>query len=140
MIEHLIELYSIEFVERECPSHSVDPVPSTSKSTLLSSLLSKHIQNDNNTSTTLEDEMNRFQDMGKTDDDVLVFWQKNETKYPKLAAVARVALAIPMTTAKAEGSFSTAGCVLRKQRSSITPLRAEKALFIHDNYHLLRMK
>lgn len=136
VIEHIIDLYSIEFRENE-PTPTSNSVPSTS---LVSSLLSKHIQTHTNSSSTLTEEIYRFQNSICSDDNILIFWKKNSPEYPKLAAIARVILAIPMTTSKSEGSFSTAGCLIRKQRASITPYRAEKTLFIHDNYDLLKMK
>lgn len=138
-MEHIIGLYSIEFcANRPFSSSDTIPLPSSSSS-LVSSLLNKHIQIDQSTST-LADEITRFQNVGYSDDNVLNFWKKNEPDFPKLATIAKVILAVPMTTSKSESSFSTAGCLLRKQRSSITPFRAEKTLFVHDNYNLLQMQ
>lgn len=57
-----------------------------------------------------------------------------------MAAVAKILLSIPMTTSKSESSFSVAGSLMRKQRASITPFRAEKILFLHDNYDILKIK
>lgn len=69
--------------------------------------------------------------------DPLAFWKQHSKAYPKLAAVANVVLTFPLTTSKSEGSFSVSGCTIRSRRSSITPTRVEKVLFIHDNFQLV---
>lgn len=141
VLEYVIQLYKIDLhgneSDRPCdlPSSSSSASPPSS---LVSTLLQKHIQGDQNAST-LSEELYRFQNITSTDDNILFFWKKNAMNFPKLAAIAKVVLSIPMTTSKSESSFSTTGYLLRKQCASITPFRAEKILFIHDNYDILKM-
>lgn len=87
-----------------------------------------------NRSGTIDSELVLFRDEMETD--ALHFWKTYAHKYHNLACVAQVLLAIPIANAKAEGNFSIAGCLIRKERASLDPLRAEKILFIHDNYDL----
>lgn len=134
VLEHVLVLYKIDLND----NRTTQPSDIPSSSSLVSSLLQKHIGMDQNAST-LNDELYRFQNVTFTDDNILLFWKKNAFNFPKLAAIAKVVLAIPMTTSKSESSFSTTGCLLRKQRASVTPLRAEKILFIHDNYDILKI-
>lgn len=88
--------------------------------------------------STLEDEMLRFLNITDQTSDVLSFWRENNSVYPNLAKIAKVLLAKPATSAKAESAFSVAGAMLRSRRATIDPLRAQKALFIHDNFDLLK--
>lgn len=132
VMEKILEMFSIDIGQT---NHVVHP-PSTS---FVSSLLNKHIKIDQQQST-LCDELSRFTNLSYSEDSILSFWKKNEANFPKLAKIARVLLCIPMTTAKSEGAFSIAGSLIRKQRASITPFRAEKTLLIHDNYDILKFK
>lgn len=87
-------------------------------------------------SNRLENELCGFENINEEVSDVLLFWKTNENTYPTLAKIAEVILAKPATSAKSESAFSVAGALISSRRSTIHPLRAEKTLFIHDNYHL----
>lgn len=87
----------------------------------------------------IESELKNFQNFNEEVADVLLFWKNYEHTYPTLAKIAKVILAKPATSAKSESSFSVAGALITSRRSSVHPLRAEKTLFIHDNYHLREM-
>lgn len=89
-------------------------------------------------SSSLEAELNRFNGVKEEVSDVLGFWRAQESNYPQLAQVARVILCKPATSAKSESAFSIAGALITKKRANIDPLRAQKVLFIHDNYNLLK--
>lgn len=101
-------------------------------------LLSKHLNIFEN--STLESELFRFASKKEICDDVLVFWKTNENVYPKMASIAKVILGIPATTSKSESAFSVSGCLIRSKRARIEPFRAEKVLFIHDNYDIIKKK
>lgn len=133
-MERMIEMFSIDI--DECPATRSVSEPSSS---LVSSLLNKYIKAGPHAKT-LGEELSRFQNMSYSEGNILLFWKKNAPNFLKLAKVAKSILCIPMTSAKAEGAFSIAGSLMRKKRASITPLRAEKTLFIHDNYDILKMK
>lgn len=104
--------------------------------TIISQLISKHTTPNLNQSGTIESELLSFKDIMESD--ALKFWKKNKEKYPNLATVANIVLQIPITNAKSEAAFSIAGCLIREKRASIEPLRAEKVLFVHDNYNLIQ--
>lgn len=112
-------------------------LPTTSKS-LVGSLLAKYVKNSKPV-TSLQEELNRFSTVNCNEEDIMEFWKSNEKDYPKLAKIARVLLGIPMTSSKSEGAFSTTGCLMRKDRASLTLYRIERTLFVHDNYDLLKM-
>lgn len=88
------------------------------------------------TSTNLESELSNFAHFKEEVADVLLFWKNHAHRYPTLAKIAEVLLAKPATSAKSESCFSVAGALLTSKRSCINPLRVEKTLFLHDNYHL----
>lgn len=134
IIEGIIKLLSIDI------NHGIQIVPLVQPSTsVVSMLLNKHIKVEQQMGT-LEEELARFQNISDCEADILSFWRKNEANFPKLAKVAKVLLSIPMSSAKAESAFSIAGSLIRKRRASLTPFRAEKLLFIHDNYDVIKLK
>lgn len=104
--------------------------------TIISQLISKHTSHSISRSATIESELISFKDIMESD--AITFWKNHKEKYPYLAAVANVVLSIPITSSKSEGAFSIAGCLIREKRASIDPLRAEKVLFVHDNYNLIQ--
>lgn len=129
---------NIAATDQLTPHRAEQSAQNANISAVISNLISKHTSNSNaNQLSTLESELHSFR--GVTESNTLEFWKNNAKNYPKLAAVAAVILAIPMSNAKAEGAFSISGCLIRDKRASIDPLRAEKVLFIHDNYHLLEL-
>lgn len=107
-----------------------------SESCLIESLLQMHCPGALRYNNTLEYELQMFKE-APTYTDPLAFWKQHNNAYPKLAAIANVVLAFPLTSSMSEGSFSVSGCTIRSRRSSITPTRVERVLFIHDNFHLL---
>jgi hypothetical protein len=65
--------------------------------------------------------------------DILNWWKVNSTKFPVLAQIARIVLAIPITTVASESAFSTGGRVLDPFRSSLAPITVE-ALVCTQNW------
>lgn len=117
------------------PSHQLENIQKTKKT--ISDLITRHtLTNPINRIGSIEQELMNFREIAN-ENDVLDFWKEKANVFPNLAVLADLLLGIPMTSSKSEGAFSTAGALLRKSRSRIDPLRAEKILFIHDNYHLL---
>ena len=53
--------------------------------------------------------------------DPLQWWKLNEYRYPKLAFFAKTVLCIPATSVPCERSFSSAGYIVNKTRSSLEP-------------------
>jgi hypothetical protein len=65
--------------------------------------------------------------------DILNWWKVNSSKFPVLAKIARIVLAIPITTVASESAFSTGGRVLDPFRSSLAPKTVE-ALVCAQNW------
>lgn len=66
--------------------------------------------------------------------EVTNWWSMNEKKFPAIARLARLALAIPATSAAAESAFSIGSCVITAKRNRISPFTASQVLFVHDNF------
>jgi hypothetical protein len=65
--------------------------------------------------------------------DILNWWKVNSTKFPVLSQIARIVLAIPITTVASESAFSTRGGVLDPFQSSLAPITVE-ALVCTQNW------
>jgi len=65
--------------------------------------------------------------------DILNWWNVNSSKFPVLAKIARIVLAIPITTVASESAFSIGGRVLDPFRSSLAPKTVE-ALVCAQNW------
>lgn len=70
--------------------------------------------------------------------ELLKWWAMNEMKFPTIAKLARMVLAIPGTSAAPESAFSISACVITAKRSRISPFRASQVLFIHDNFEIVQ--
>lgn len=140
VIRGLIHDYQINVIVDDTMQGESEPQPTPSTSTMFE-LLAKHSRAGTNGDkpSCLEEEVNKFTHSAHTNEDVLEFWKKNQHVYPRLAIVAKAILAIPITSASAESSFSIAGCLIRSRRASIAPHRVEKVLFVHDNYNLFHL-
>lgn len=120
------------------PETQIEPMPQTSKTVdIRSMLLNKHLSSSHK-KLSITDELNRFININEKGTDVLDFWRTNQNLYPSMAKLARILLSKPSTSAKSESAFSVAGALLRDRRATIDPLRVEKTLFIHDNYTFLK--
>lgn len=101
-------------------------------------LLNKHNLSSRRSQNGLEFELVRFINIREPHPDVLGFWRTEQANFPTMAAVAKVLLCKPATSASSESAFSVAGALISSKRASLEPLRARKILFIHDNYDLLQ--
>lgn len=115
--------------DSEIHSGTVADINNTQKVTdtnsFIQSLLKTHCPQALKFNCSLEYELQTFKDTAASIKP-LDFWIEHGKSFPKLAAVAKVVLAIPLTTSKSEGSFSVSGCVVRSRRASISPIRVEK--------------
>ncbi|KAL6911431.1 hypothetical protein ACP4OV_000236 [Aristida adscensionis] len=78
--------------------------------------------------TYLEDPLAPIRD----DFEVLKWWKRNEETYPVLAKMSRDLLAIPLSTVASESTFSIAGMVINKNRSSLNPESVEALICSND--------
>ncbi|CAN6252694.1 unnamed protein product [Urochloa humidicola] len=63
---------------------------------------------------------------------VIAWWKKNSDAYPILSLMARDFLAIPVSTVSFESAFSTAGRILGKDRTSLSPETLEALICAKD--------
>ena len=84
------------------------------------------------------DEIERYLKLDITCDDVLEFWRVSSDIYPRLASLARVALAVPATSTPSEQVFSTTGLIVNAKRTRLAPENIGKIQMIHDNYEIFR--
>lgn len=101
-------------------------------------LLKKYSVFNSSGDTGIDKELQNFVNLRDEVSDVLAFWRAQEINYPNLAKLAKVLLSKHTSSAKSESAFSVAGVLLSKKRALIEPWRAQKVLFIHDNYYLCK--
>lgn len=123
-----------------CVSQPPEKRQRSESQSLKAQLIAKHVgQNTQIEINSIESELSLLYSI-KDDRDINDFYRDNHTRLPTLAKVANAILLRPITTSKSESAFSTAGHLVNSRRSSIDPLRAEKVLFIHDNYEFINKK
>jgi len=86
---------------------------------------------------TSEQETEIFLHEGQMDEMPLDYWARKSSEFPILSQVARKYLAIPATSARIERVFSTAGKILRTDRSRSLPRNLETLLYLKVNSNLL---
>jgi hypothetical protein len=70
-------------------------------------------------------------------DNALLFWRDHEQTFPLLSQLASIYLGISASSVPVECLFSTAGLILNGKRSSLTPDKLNKIVFLHDNFKLI---
>ncbi|KAL3048788.1 hypothetical protein OYC64_008294 [Pagothenia borchgrevinki] len=65
--------------------------------------------------------------------DPLDWWRVNETKYERLAQLARSYLCVPATSVPSERVFSAAGLILNRLRSCLHPDHVDQLIFLNNN-------
>jgi hypothetical protein len=61
------------------------------------------------------------------------WWAANSSKYPNVANIARVYLAVPATSVESERLFSKCGLVCSDRRLSLSPQHVEHLVFLSKN-------
>ena len=64
--------------------------------------------------------------------DILSCWKGNQFRYPKLAAMVRDVLSIPISTVASESTFSVGGRVIDQFRSALKPNVVEALIYSRD--------
>jgi len=67
------------------------------------------------------------------DTDFIQFGLDNKSVLPKLYTMARQVLCAPASSAASETVFSTAGHLLEKRRTTLSPATVNSHLFLHSN-------
>lgn len=83
-----------------------------------------------------ETELQLYIDSQKSDD-VLGFWERKKSVFPRLYAITRKVFCVPATTAGVERLFSIAGYILSSRRLRLTDRNFEDQIFAHCNFELL---
>ena len=65
--------------------------------------------------------------------DLIQLWLDNKSVLPKLYTVAGRVLCVPASSAASESVFSTAGRLLEKRRTTLSPATVNSLLFLHSN-------
>ena len=65
--------------------------------------------------------------------DALQWWKENETKYPRIATVARKVLAVPANSVPSERVFSSAGLLVKKLRNRLVLALVDSIIFLNKN-------
>ena len=73
------------------------------------------------TSQRAKSEVKRYMDEDSCEISPLVWWKRNEGRYPALSKMARKYLALPATSTPSERAFSTAGSIVNKKRACLLP-------------------
>jgi len=67
--------------------------------------------------------------------DPLSWWKENCHRFPRIWALAAKYLCVPATSVSSERVFSTAGLVVNRLRSRLSPEHVDMLLFLRKNYH-----
>jgi hypothetical protein len=86
-------------------------------------------------SQTLAEEFDKFCSEPSVGEDTNPYewWASNRTKFPNVAAVSRVYLAIPASSVASERIFSKCGQVCSERRAALTPQHVEHLVFLSHN-------
>ena len=63
---------------------------------------------------------------------VLEWWKSHQTEFPLLANLAKTYLCIPGTSVPSERVFSTAGDIVRSERSVLSPEHVDQLVFFEE--------
>ena len=66
-------------------------------------------------------------------DDPLLWWKNNESRYPTIASLARQYLAIPASSTPSERIFSTCGNILTKKRNKLNDEHLAMMVWLHSH-------
>jgi len=69
------------------------------------------------------------------DVDMMEFWKDNRALLPQLFKVACRILCVPASSSASERVFSTAGRLLEKRRTNLSPDSTKSLLFLHSIMH-----
>ena len=66
-------------------------------------------------------------------EDILIWWENNQTRFPNLASLAKSMLSIPATLVPREHVLSKAGMLVNKLCSSSKPENVDAIIFLNKN-------
>ena len=81
----------------------------------------------------INQELLKYDSIESTDNDTLgTFWKRNSITLPILSDMVRQYGCIPATSVPSESSFSIAGYLVRKTRTSLTSKNLKYSMFLKD--------
>lgn len=83
-------------------------------------------------------EVKKYLHISESIEDPLQWWNKMKLSLPNLYQLVCCIYAIPITSSASERAFSSAGLLYTAKRSALKPSKANKILFIHDNFKLIK--
>ena len=86
------------------------------------------------TSQRAKSEVKRYMDEYLCEISPLVWWKRNEGRYPTLSRMARKYLALPATSTPSERAFSIAGSIVNKKRACLLPENVNMLVFYMKTY------
>ena len=67
----------------------------------------------------------------------LLWWRINETRFPRIAKIARRYLTIPASSIPSERVFSTAGNIVSAKRNRLSSSNVDKLIFLAQNWRII---
>ena len=148
-----IDLVKNEMLQRQLLSAN-NSIPTTATSlvststsaqlTHSNSLLSKCFDppaTTQNSSSTLSNELDEYLNLNiqlNENDDVLVFWQQRQLKFPILTSIVRYYYAIPASNTIVERLFSCSKNTVTDKRTRLDTEKINKLLFLQKNLSMLK--
>lgn len=83
-------------------------------------------------------EVKKYLHISESVEDPLEWWKKMKLSLPNLYKLVCCIYGIPITSAASERAFSSAGLLITAKRSALKPSKANKILFIHDNFEFIK--
>lgn len=125
----------MEVTEATPAAESASSKPSCLLDSLLHDVYVTHVEPAKGTYQLCTEEVERYREERgiKMSENPLLWWKKNEPRYPLLARAAKMYLSIPATSVPSERVFSTAGDILTEQRARLKPMQLDRLLFLKKN-------
>ena len=100
---------------------------------LISDVCNKPSTSGADTSQRAKSEVKRYMDEDSCEISPLVWWKRNEGRYPALSRMARKYLALPAMSTPSERAFSIAGSIVNKKRVCLLPENVNMLVFLYEN-------
>ena len=129
----LEDLLEVEFSNMDTHDTEADSVPEEGGTCAIDFLLGPEYRNPSTLKQNEELSFYLKDPPIRPSEDPLIWWKRNDHRFPVLAKIARQYLVIPGTSVPAERVFSTAGLIISSIRSRLTPDHANMLIFLNKN-------
>lgn len=124
---------SQERVDTDGSTPTVSPAPKKKKRDLLFDMLADDLPPNPHGSADSEISAYLSEERSAKNTCPLEYWKSSENKFPRLAKLAKVYLAIPASSGSVERLFSIAGSIGRSRRSKLSVQYLERLLMYREN-------